>query len=253
MEHEELNERIINLRSGPRRVRLDRKATKRRSSLEKQEKPYETPETLNTAERVFGIEELCEMILSNLPPRDVLVTRRVSRAFANAIQGSQDLKRQAFLVPVEVTDNRAVKLNDMIFSKSAQPAYMSAKLPWLKWLKITGLRAGSIVQMRQQLREEDIVGKMFVTQPPISTVHIMLLQESLLGRKWDITEVELLSGVTVGDVVRGTSRLKGHIGDRVNCITLGLDHGIEVVSTNQEVSWREQFQFYMNSKADATG
>lgn len=251
MEHEGRTERIINLRSGPRRVRLDRKAAKRRFKSKKQEKPCETLKTLNTAERVFGIEELCEMILSNLPIRDVLVTRRVSKAFEHAIQGSQDLMRQAFLLPMDPSDTKIVKLNDMMFSKSGQCPFTAGMLPRSEWLNITGFRTVSIVEMRRQLRREDMVGKMFMTQPPISTVHVKLKQQGPYGCSWDIAKVEVLSGVTAGDVVRATSRLREDIGDRVKCITLGLDHGFEVESENQGITWEQQWQFYDESRVFA--
>lgn len=52
------------------------------------------------AERVFGIVELAEAILLNLPPRQVLVGQRVCRMWRGVVQGSKQLKQALLLIPV---------------------------------------------------------------------------------------------------------------------------------------------------------
>lgn len=222
MERKNQKERIINLRSGHKVVRARQKAAKRRSKSKKPDIPCEPPKKQNAAERVFEIAELREMILCNLTPRDVLATRRASRAFENTIQGSQDLQRRTFLRAVDSSDTSIVKLNDMLFSKSRGPDNESIRLGGSRWVQITGYRTHSIIHMRQRLKPEDLARKMFITQPPVSKI-MLHLHKRHEGQFWDLTNVEVDGGVTFGDVVAALSRLRPGLADSMNCLNLGIE------------------------------
>lgn len=240
MVRKDQNERIFNLRSGHKIVRAREKAANRRSKSKKPDIPCEPPKTQNAAERVFRIGELCEMILCNLPPRDALATRRVSRAFESAIQGSQDLQRRSFLRPVDSSDTSIVKLNEMIFSKSRGPERESARLGGPKWFRITGYRTESIMQMRQQLRPEDLASKMLITQPSVSKI-MLHLHKRHEGQFWDFTNVEVDGGVTFGDVVGALARLRPGLEDSMGCLRLGIEWTTKVEYKETAVELQERW------------
>lgn len=56
------------------------------------------------SQRTFDITEILEVILLNLPMRDLLLTQRVSRGFHSVIQGSLKIRQALYLEPVKACE-----------------------------------------------------------------------------------------------------------------------------------------------------
>lgn len=60
---------------------------------------WRQPSQRNPAAEVFGITEILEQILLNVPGKDVMVLQRVASNWKGTVEGSPDLQRMLFLAP----------------------------------------------------------------------------------------------------------------------------------------------------------
>ena len=69
-------------------------------------------------DRVFGIVELLENIVQRLPPRTIILSRRVNRQFKDTIDGSIAIKKAAFLLPDRIkTADARFKINPLFVAR----------------------------------------------------------------------------------------------------------------------------------------
>ncbi|CAK4006299.1 Hypothetical predicted protein [Lecanosticta acicola] len=196
---------------------------KRRSRLKRAGSRCDPAALAEVANRVFGVAELCEMVLCRLPPRDIIVTRRVNRAFEETFEGSRGLRRITFQ-PASADlhlEGRLVSLNTMMFRRTLK-APGTEDGDECVWLKIIGFRAGS----RMELRGEDLVGRMVLTQPPVRRVEVVLEYTTDYGR---INPVENERGVTVQEVLKATRYRSLRMGYKATSAWVKLPDSVELV------------------------
>jgi hypothetical protein len=179
---------------------------------------------------VFGITELFDMILPLVDEVDLLRLQQVCRLFNNRITNNILSQRRLFLSPsgpvIDNTPERTTKIDtDKITLKFNPFLTKISTSPFIDWSTFIRRTEGSdpppLVPMIQEWdlenkhlcvypptdnRTESRWNDMFVTQPPITAVSIMLPKGS--DYKDNSTtypqdfEVHNPAGLTIGDVVR---------------------------------------------------
>ncbi|KAK4889875.1 hypothetical protein LTR27_011388 [Elasticomyces elasticus] len=149
------------------------------------------PKSFVMAGKVLNLPELLEMIILNLPMRDMQRFRRVSKQWQATVDRSLPIKRALFLEPGTITDLANDAAITLISSSSYSRTHYSPH-PYLSGM--TGFSLGGPqVLMTRACR----VRNAYLTQPPSDTQDFIVV---LYGKGRNELRISLQAGETFGSL-----------------------------------------------------
>lgn len=125
--------------------------------------------------QVFGVAELLEAILVELPMRDLLLSQRVSKTFQLTIKGSTKLQRKLFFVPMDPAQRRNDVMPDILIVNPLVAEYKRTALDLVPWVVFKENFINSLVLYQHDSRHlEGSWRQTFLIQSPL--MHLVWLQ-----------------------------------------------------------------------------
>lgn len=167
------------------------------------------------SQRTFGIAELLEAILVQLPPEDVLLAQRVSKDWQATIKTSKELQEKLFFRPIssQIFDRSRYgdgKWRDIETQEEVQPRWnpLLERLYDQLFLRVHTPQIEDLPTSAWQ-RPEASWRKMLRSQPPSRGVLVIRTNEDdvferdgVTSRFWEEDEIPLDESHTWGDFVR---------------------------------------------------
>ena len=188
------------------------------------------------ANQVFNVGELVEMILIELPIKDLLLSQRINRKCKQTVESSTPIKKALFMVPGDANDtNVPVKGNAFDSPDSWKFDASTARLyyiaPWSKIVADSGLAYNPLLIdsvfrsprtnfiWRSSYRRFDFEllkthkdaswRRMFISQPPLKFTTRELLRTEFRGTRANYMwwcRTQLSDGITFGDLAKGVQK-----------------------------------------------
>ncbi|KAK4963184.1 hypothetical protein LTR10_000812 [Elasticomyces elasticus] len=148
-------------------------ASKRRrkpKSIPKADDVPNLPQSFVKAGEMLNLPELLEMVILNLPMRDMQLFRRVSKQCQATVDNSLPIKRALFQVPGTVAD---LAYDDYSINPKTKRVYRGTKFSTLPHFPPPGAGPGGYLHVLTKRAHR--IPKVFLAQPPATSARIVVM------------------------------------------------------------------------------